>query len=224
MASLSSIGVIVTDINVFVREYRAGTYSALPYCLAKALCDIFPLRVVPPLAFGIIVYYMIGKNCDPMDFHVYCPFHYDDVFLLVQFLVVLVLVNIVSTSLCFFVSALCTTVGLSNLITAAAIMWCFTFCGGLIITDFGSYFRWSSFFFYAWEIMACNEFNHGFYRFNPTGIKGLDIDFKLDGVDMIHQFRLDPSRIPKDYLLLGLWSCLLITGTYLTLTLRSFRS
>ena len=224
MVSLSSIGTIVSDLNVFVREYRAGTYGALPYCLSKAACDILPLRVVPPLCFGVIVYYMIGMHCDPLEFHVYCPFRYDNIFGLVQFLFVLVLVNVVATSLCFFISSLCTTVSLSNLVTAGVIMYFFIFCGALIITPAGSIFRWSSFFFNAWEIMACNEFSHGFYRFNPTGIKGLNIDFKLDANDLITQFNLSPDRIWLDYTLLAGWASMLLIGTYCVLKFRSFRA
>ena len=51
---------IVTVIIINRHENISGYYRVSAYLLAKVLCDIIPLRVIPTVAFGIITYWMIG--------------------------------------------------------------------------------------------------------------------------------------------------------------------
>jgi hypothetical protein len=62
-------------------ERDGGYYTSLPYLLSQVFCDLLPMRVLPPLLFGAICYFMIGLNPDPYRF-VFC-------------LVTLVLINVV---------------------------------------------------------------------------------------------------------------------------------
>ncbi len=50
-----------SDILTAISYHRAnGYYSSFTYFASKILFDILPLRVVPPLVFGAIVYGWIG--------------------------------------------------------------------------------------------------------------------------------------------------------------------
>ncbi len=51
-------------------ERDAGYYSPLPYFLSQLLCDVIPMRVLPPIAFGAISYYMMGLNTMPGRFEI----------------------------------------------------------------------------------------------------------------------------------------------------------
>jgi len=44
---------------LFVREKAQGAYRTSAYFLAKTLCDIVPMRVVPPIILGTVTYWMV---------------------------------------------------------------------------------------------------------------------------------------------------------------------
>jgi len=43
-------------------ENISGFYRVSSYFLAKLFCDVLPNRSVPVLGFGIITYWMVGKQ------------------------------------------------------------------------------------------------------------------------------------------------------------------
>jgi len=92
LTSISSLSQFVTERSMFVRERRDGYYTILPFLVSKFLTDMLPLRVIPPLIFGSITYWMVGLRSDPFRF---C-----------SFLTVTILVNVVATSACLAISSL----------------------------------------------------------------------------------------------------------------------
>src|SRR5205823_1349148 len=56
LTSIASLPHLVQDKRLFLRERDGQFYTTLPYLLSKILCDLLPLRVIPPLLFGSIVY------------------------------------------------------------------------------------------------------------------------------------------------------------------------
>ncbi|KAF8343642.1 P-loop containing nucleoside triphosphate hydrolase protein, partial [Amanita rubescens] len=57
---LSSLGLFANERILFMRERANGYYSSFTYFSSKVLFDILPLRLVPPLLFGGIVYGLVG--------------------------------------------------------------------------------------------------------------------------------------------------------------------
>ncbi|KAF9232949.1 hypothetical protein BU15DRAFT_90525 [Melanogaster broomeanus] len=57
---LSSLGLFANERILFMRERANGYYSTFTYFSSKVLFDILPLRLVPPLLFGGIVYGLVG--------------------------------------------------------------------------------------------------------------------------------------------------------------------
>nr|GAT55146.1 ABC transporter protein [Mycena chlorophos] len=57
---LSSLGLFANERILFIRERANGYYSTVTYFSSKVLFDILPLRVVPPIIFGGIVYPLVG--------------------------------------------------------------------------------------------------------------------------------------------------------------------
>jgi hypothetical protein len=74
------------------REKAAHMYSTLPYFVSQVVVDIIPSRYLTPMAFGVIVYNMVGLNNTNPDS---VKFSF--------FLIVLVLVNVSAASVCFVV-------------------------------------------------------------------------------------------------------------------------
>jgi ATP-binding cassette subfamily G (WHITE) protein 2 len=60
LTSMSSLGVFVLSRQRFWRESKAGYYSPVSYYVSSYLCDIVPLRVLPPIIFSLIVYPLAG--------------------------------------------------------------------------------------------------------------------------------------------------------------------
>ena len=58
--TLPSIDTFFSERAVFFRERGAGYYSASAYFVAKALADVVPLRLVPPILLTCITYPMSG--------------------------------------------------------------------------------------------------------------------------------------------------------------------
>jgi hypothetical protein len=160
LLGMSSIGVLVQERHIFARERANGFYGTAVYATAKVtviactvvvrytthshshvqvlVCDVIPLRVMPPLFFGAVVYDLIGLS--------------DETGAMWIFLLVLVLANVAASSFCMLLSASCDDVSSANLIAAAFFLYSYMFSGLFMAGSHGSfvYIRYTSIFFYAW--------------------------------------------------------------------------
>ena len=84
-----------------------GYYSSFTYFASKVLFDILPLRVVPPILFGGIVYGLVGLVPTVAAFW--------------KFVLVLVLFNLTTASVILLISVACESTSVANL------------CGTLVI-------------------------------------------------------------------------------------------
>ena len=109
------------------------------YATAKVIvCDILPLRVLPPLFFGAVVYNPLRLSEEKGAMWV--------------FLLVLVLINVAASSFCMLLSAACNDVSRANLIAAAFFLYSYMFSGLFMAGSHGGFvdIRYTSIFFYAW--------------------------------------------------------------------------
>src|SRR5690349_2283688 len=86
---------------LFVRERANGYYSPITYFVAKVLFDIIPLRVVPPILLGLVVYHMVGLVLGIGHF--------------AKFLLVLVIFNLTAASICLLLGVLFKDISIANL-------------------------------------------------------------------------------------------------------------
>ncbi len=143
LISMSSIGAIVQDKETFMRERAAGLYTTEPFFAAKVLCDLLPLRILPPVAFALIVY--------PM-----CALHEGRIGV---FIGALLLLNTTAAAMCFCAAAFSRNVGTANL--WASIFFIYNMCfGGLLLTSHSTIvniFMQLSFFFHAYEVLMVSS-------------------------------------------------------------------
>ena len=99
---LSTINAFATERLLFTRERANGYYSPGAYFASKVLFDILPLRVLPPLVFGAIVYTPVGLVPQIDSFW--------------QFILVLVLFNLTASSVVLFLSVVIKNAGVANLV------------------------------------------------------------------------------------------------------------
>jgi ABC-type multidrug transport system ATPase subunit/ABC-type multidrug transport system permease subunit len=147
---LSSLGLFANERILFMRERSNGYYSSFTYFASKILFDILPLRLVPPLMFGGIVYGLVGFVPAVATFW--------------KFLLALVLFNLTTASVVLWLSIAFADVGVASLVGTLIMLFNLLFTGLLINRDSMSRaFQWLhtiSFFHAAFEALAVNELRY----------------------------------------------------------------
>ena len=82
------------------------------------LFDIIPLRVVPPILMGVIIYHMVGLVGGTESF--------------LKFLLVLVLFNLTAASICLCIGILFKEIGVASLLSSLVMLFSMLF-GGLLL-------------------------------------------------------------------------------------------
>uniref|UniRef100_A0A0K0FQU8 ATP-binding cassette sub-family G member 2 (inferred by orthology to a human protein) n=1 Tax=Strongyloides venezuelensis TaxID=75913 RepID=A0A0K0FQU8_STRVS len=141
--------ILCDELPIFLREHHSSLYRVDAYFLAKNFADIFQF-VLYPVVFSTILYLMVGL--------------YKDFWAFLIFVITGTLVTNVAISIGYFAACLFRNVGV-----AVAVMPIFTipmlaFSGFYInIRNLPWYFSWMryfSYFGYAFEVMAINEWRH----------------------------------------------------------------
>ncbi|KAF8972288.1 hypothetical protein BDZ97DRAFT_1784054 [Flammula alnicola] len=144
---LSSLGLFANERILFMRERSNGYYSSFTYFSSKIMFDILPLRLVPPLIFGGIVYGLVGLVPTVTAFW--------------KFLLTLVLFNLTTASVVLWLSIAFASVSVASLVGTLIMLFNLLFTGLLINRNSVSpAFRWLhtiSFFHAAFEALAVNE-------------------------------------------------------------------
>lgn len=120
-STLTSLTVFSSERLLFVRERANGYYSPLAYFSAKVIFDIVPLRLIPPLIMGVIVYPMTGLIPAWPEF--------------LRFLLILVLFNLAAAGICLFIGIVFRDGGVANLIGSLVMLFSLLFAGLLLNHD-----------------------------------------------------------------------------------------
>lgn len=120
-STLTSLTVFSSERLLFVRERANGYYAPITYFAAKVVFDIVPLRLIPPLIMGAIVYPMTGLVPDWPEFF--------------KFLLVLILFNLAAAAICLFIGIVFRDGGVANLIGSLVMLFSLLFAGLLLNHD-----------------------------------------------------------------------------------------
>jgi len=148
ISSLSSLETFNAERNLLVRERSNGFYKASAYYVSKLLFDLIPLRFLPPVLCGSILYYMVGLNLRNGAFG--------------NFLLILIGFNMMSAQLWLLVGVVYgARRSLASLSGTLLLMYSMVFCGVLLNQDkIPPSIAWLgklSYFFYTMEAMLNNE-------------------------------------------------------------------
>jgi ATP-binding cassette subfamily G (WHITE) protein 2 len=148
IVTLPSIDTFYSERALFLRERGGGYYSASSYFVAKALSDVLPLRLVPPILFTCIAYPMVGLRW-PADHFFW-------------FMLITILLSFCATGMCLLISSLSPSVSVGNLVAILVMLFMLLF-GGLLLNQATlppglQWIRWLSFINYAFSAMMVNEF------------------------------------------------------------------
>jgi hypothetical protein len=117
-STLTSLTVFAPERLLFLRERAKGYYSPLAYYLSKVVFDIAPLRLVPPIIMGCIVYPMTGLLPSWPEF--------------LKFMLFLVLFNLASAMICLCIGICVRNQGVANLFGILVMLFSLLFSGFLL--------------------------------------------------------------------------------------------
>lgn len=120
-STLTSLTVFSTERLLFLRERANGYYHPVTYFAAKVVSDIVPLRLLPPIIMGLIVYPMTGLIPAWSEF--------------LRFTLVLVLFNLAAANICLFIGIVFRDIGVANLVGSLVMLFSLLFAGLLLNHD-----------------------------------------------------------------------------------------
>ncbi|KAI5954232.1 ADP1 [Candida jiufengensis] len=146
-SSLTGLHSFATERIIFVRERANNYYSPLSYYLSKIICDIIPLRVLPPILLISIAYPLVGLTMEHNAF--------------LKSILVLVLFNVAVSIEMLIVGILIKEPGTSTMIGVLLLLLSLLFAGLFINSEDLNmqikWLEWISVFHYAYESLSINE-------------------------------------------------------------------
>ncbi|GJE89867.1 ABC transporter G family member [Phanerochaete sordida] len=161
---LSSLSLFANERVLFMRERANGYYSPLTYFCAKVFFDILPLRVVPPMVFGAIIYGLVGLVPTVPAFW--------------KFMLALVLFNLTTASIILLLSIAFASVSVATQVGTVIMLFNLLFAGLLVNREsLHPALQWLhtvSFFHAAYEALAVNELRYLQLKQSQYGVE-LDV-------------------------------------------------
>lgn len=198
-STLTSLTVFANERLLFLRERANGYYAPATYFAAKVLFDILPLRVIPPILMGSIVYPMTGLVAASDNFF--------------KFIVILVLFNLAAAAICLFIGILCKDGGVANLIGSLVMLFSLLFAGFLLnrekIPSSAVWLQKISIFHYAFEALIVNEV------VDLTLVdKKYGLDITVPGAAILSSFGFENGALWADVRNLGIFTASFIVLAY----------
>ncbi|KAK3362548.1 hypothetical protein B0T25DRAFT_8499 [Lasiosphaeria hispida] len=198
-STLTSLGAFSQERLLFVRERANGYYSPVTYFTAKVLFDVIPLRIIPPILLGSIIYPMTGLVAEPGKFF--------------TFILVLVLFNLAAAAICLFIGIVCKDAGVANLIGSLVMLFSLLFAGLLLnhkaIPAEALWLQKLSIFHYGFEALIVNEATMLTLVDHKLGI-----DIEVPGATILSLFGFDNQAMWMDILNLGIFGVAFIILAY----------
>lgn len=215
-STLTSLTVFSSERLLFVRERANGYYSPITYFAAKVVFDIVPLRLLPPIIMGAIVYPMSGLTPEWPEFF--------------KFILILVLFNFAAAAICLFIGIVIKDGGVANLIGSLVMLFSLLFAGLLLNHDaipkaalWLQTVRLASFcsptspanvlqlsiFHYGFEALIVNEVKYLTLIDHKYGL-----DIEVPGASILSAFGFDNGALWKDVVGLAIFSGAFIVIAY----------
>ena len=201
-STLTSLNVFATERLLFVRERANGYYAPATYFAAKVLFDIIPLRIIPPILMGSIVYPMTGLVPDADHFF--------------KFLLVLILFNLAAAAICLFIGIVCKDGSVANLIGSLVMLFSLLFAGFLLNHDAtpkgALWLQTLSIFHYGFESLIVNEVVQLTLIDNRYGL-----NITVPGAAILSSFGFNNKALWDDIRNLGIFAAAFIVLAYIAM-------
>ena len=145
LLSLSSIPIWREDQEIFIHERGSGAYDTFAYFVATVCCDLVPYRILPPCVFAAISYPMVSLADGRLS----------------DFILVLILFNLVMSGLCMLVGVMTKSNPVANAAGSLVVLFSLLFAGFLanssIIPDSWLWMQYVSPAYYGYNALIRNE-------------------------------------------------------------------
>lgn len=202
-SSLSALYNIVEIRPLFLRERGSRFYSPQAWLLARVIFDVIPLRIVPTVVLGVIIYFMVGLAQDAAHFF--------------KFLLILVQYALSMTLYNFLLGALFAHPSIAILLSSLWNLFNITYAGFFInIAKIPKVLGWLHFLAplnYALEAIVVNEVGSGLHI--KDVLNGVQLDVAASLI-MQTLFGFNESNYYRNVLVLFGWIAgfaLLLIGT-----------
>ncbi|KAL3446509.1 hypothetical protein BJX65DRAFT_114874 [Aspergillus insuetus] len=201
-STLTSLTVFSTERLLFVRERANGYYHPVTYYAAKVAFDIIPLRLIPPIIMGVIVYPMTGLIPAWGEFF--------------RFILVLVLFNLAAATICLFIGIVFRDGGVANLIGSLVMLFSLLFAGLLLnhdaIPPSALWLQSLSIFHYGFEALIVNEVTFLTLIDHKYGL-----DIEVPGASILSAFGFDTLAYWHDVIGLAVFSGAFLVIAYVAM-------
>ncbi|KAK5019874.1 FAD-dependent urate hydroxylase [Cryomyces antarcticus] len=198
-STLTSLTVFAPERLLFVRERAKGYYAPISYFAAKVIFDIVPLRLIPPIILGAVVYPMTGLIPAWAEFW--------------KFVLFLVLFNLAAATVTLFIGIVFKNGGVANLLGSLVMLFSLLFSGFLLnqesVPKFVGWLQKLSIFHYAFEGLIVNEVK---YLSLVDHKYGLDIE--VPGSAILSSFGFNVLALWEDCIGLGVFAGIFVVLAY----------
>lgn len=162
--NLSAVELFIKERAIFMHENVSGFYRVSAFFVAKILCDVIPMRLLPVFIFSSIAYFMIGlrPGADHFFFFVLAMF----------------LVSMSASAIGFTISASVRIFAVANLLIALSFVFMMLFSGLLVnLKDLAEWLQWIrylSIFRYSLNAVYINELKDQKYCNNNGTVQECD--------------------------------------------------
>jgi ABC-type multidrug transport system ATPase subunit len=203
-STLTILTVFAPERLLFQRERAKGYYSPISYFAAKVIFDIVPLRLIPPIILGIIVYPMTGLIPAWPQF--------------LKFILFLVLFNLAAAGIFLFIGIVFRNNGVANLIGVLVMLFSLLFSGFFLnkesIPPGAGWLQSLSIFHYAFEGLIVNEVKYLSLIDHKYGL-----DIEVPGSAILSSFGFNVLALWRDCIGLAVFGGAFIVLAYLAMHL-----
>lgn len=201
-SSLTGLHSFSTERIIFIRERANNYYNPLSYYITKIICDILPLRVLPPIILISIAYPLIGLTMENNGF--------------LKTILILVLFNVAISIEILIIGILIRDPGTSTMTSVLILLFLILFAGLFInskeISGQIKWLEWISLFHYAYECLSVNEVKDLILKEKKYGLS-----IEVPGAVILSSFGFNVSAFWDDLAALGIWLLVFIVLGYLFL-------
>lgn len=200
LSSLSCIDLFMGERVVYQREVKGAYYGALAYFVPKVVLDFALLRAGPVALYLVVLYPLMGLKAGVAPFFVA--------------LATLVLFVGAASALNMCASMVAPSVSLANLLATSTHMLMLLYGGFLVnissIPLALRWIRWLSPYYYAFEVLLCNEMSGDREFIFNAEVDGDLVEVPVRGQVYLDTLDMHPSSIGHDVSALGVMYCALV--------------
>lgn len=206
-SSLTGLHTFASERIIFIRERANNYYHPFSYYLTKIICDVLPLRVLPPIILVSIAYPLIGLTMEHNGF--------------LKTLMIMVSFNVAISAEVLIVGILIRDPGTSTMVGVLVLLFSILFAGLFINSDEIKtqikWLEWISLFHYAYESLSINEVKDLILKEKKYGLS-----IEVPGAVILSSFGFNVSAFWDDVFYLNIWLGVFLVMGYVFLHFFTF--